>query len=97
MHTKLKGKEMFVLTDDFCQNCKMLKHMLGDRIFDVEFRKATHYMDKCIELGVKSVPTLVIENEDGTAELITDLGDIVSKIEQTYQEELAKKIKKKRK
>lgn len=68
---------MFVITEELCQNCKMLKQMLGENAMRVQFVKASENMELCRELGIKTIPALV--KDDKT--VIFDLGKIVSEIE----------------
>ena len=60
-----------------CQNCKMLKQMLGENAMRVEFRLAEQHMDVCRELGIRTIPALV--KDDKT--VVFDLGEIVSEVE----------------
>ena len=68
---------MFIITGQNCQNCKMLKQMLGENALRVEFRLAEENMDICRELGIKAIPALV--KDDNT--VVFDLGEIVSEVE----------------
>lgn len=68
---------MFVITEDNCQNCKILKQMLGETTLRVKFVKASENMDVCRELGIKTIPALV--KDDKT--VVFDLGEIVSEVE----------------
>jgi glutaredoxin-related protein len=55
----------------------MLKQMLGENVLHVEFRLAEQHMDVCRELGIKTIPALV--KDDNT--VVFDLGEIVSEVE----------------
>jgi predicted thioredoxin/glutaredoxin len=68
---------MFVITEELCQNCKMLKQMLGENAMRVQFVKASENMELCRELGIKTIPALV--KDDNT--VVFDLGEIVSEVE----------------
>lgn len=68
---------MFIITGQNCQNCKMLKQMLGENALRVEFKSAEENMDLCRELGIKAIPALV--KDDNT--VVFDLGEIVSEVE----------------
>jgi predicted thioredoxin/glutaredoxin len=68
---------MFIVTEELCQNCKMLKQMLGKNAMRVQFVKASENMELCRELGIKTIPALV--KDDKT--VVFDLGKIVSEIE----------------
>lgn len=68
---------MFVITEDNCQNCKILKQMLGETTLRVKFVKASAHLDLCRELGIKTIPALV--KDDKT--VVFDLGEIVSEVE----------------
>ena len=68
---------MFIVSEEHCQNCRMLKTMLGDKIISVHFVKASENLDLCKELGIKSIPALV--KDDNT--VVFDLDDIVTEIE----------------
>jgi predicted thioredoxin/glutaredoxin len=68
---------MFIVTEELCQNCKMLKQMLGENAMRVQFVKASENMELCRELGIKTIPALV--KDDKT--VVFDLGKIVSEIE----------------
>ena len=69
---------MYLLTAKNCQKCKMLRNILGDLFFSLEIRDAENEMDFCRKVGLKSVPALVI-NED---EFTTDLDEIVRLVEE---------------
>ena len=60
-----------------CPNCKMLKQMLGENTLRVEFRLAEENMSVCRELGIRTIPALV--KDDNT--VVFDLGEIVSEVE----------------
>ena len=60
-----------------CQNCKMLKQMLGENAMRVEFRLAENNMDVCRQLNIRTIPALV--KDDNT--VVFDLGEIVSEVE----------------
>lgn len=68
---------MFIITGQNCQNCKTLKQMLGENALRVEFRLAEQHMDVCRELGIRTIPALV--KDDNT--VVFDLGEIVSEVE----------------
>ena len=67
---------MFVITEENCTKCKLLKQMIGDKIISTQFIKASENMDLCRELGIKAIPALV--NGD---KIIFELEDIVAEIE----------------
>lgn len=60
-----------------CQQCKMLKQMLGENVLRVEFRLAEENMDVCRQLNIRTIPALV--KDDNT--VVLDLGEIVSEVE----------------
>lgn len=68
---------MYIISEELCQNCKMLKQMLGENALRVEFKSAKDNMDTCRELGIKTIPALV--KDDKT--VVFDLGEIVSEVE----------------
>lgn len=68
---------MFVITEENCTKCKLLKQMIGDKIISVQFIKASENMDLCRELGVKTIPALV--KDDKT--VVFELEDIVTELE----------------
>lgn len=68
---------MFIISETHCQNCKMLKQMLGDKAMTTEFRLASENMDLCRKLGIKTIPALV--KDDNT--VVFDLDEIVTEIE----------------
>lgn len=68
---------MFIISETHCQQCKILKQMLGDKAMTTEFRLASQNMDLCRELGIKTIPALV--KDDNT--VVFDLDDIVTEIE----------------
>lgn len=72
----LMEKDMFVITEENCTKCKLLKQMIGDKIISIQFIKASENMDLCRELGIKTIPALV--NGD---KIIFELEDIVAEIE----------------
>lgn len=72
---------MFIITGQNCQNCKMLKQMLGENALRVQFIDASTNIDLCRELGIKTIPALVKRNKDGQHEVVFDLGEIVSEVE----------------
>lgn len=68
---------MFIISETHCQQCKILKQMLGDKAMTTEFRLASENMPLCRELGIKTIPALV--KDDKT--VVFDLGEIVSEVE----------------
>lgn len=70
---------MYIIVGQNCQNCKMLKQMLGENAMRVEFRLAEQNMDICRRLGIKTIPALVKDDET----VVFDLGKIVSEVEKT--------------
>ena len=68
---------MYIITEEHCQNCRMLKTMLGDKLMSVQFKLASQNMDTCRKLGIKTIPALV--KDDNT--VVFDLDDIVTEIE----------------
>ena len=68
---------MYVMVGQNCQNCKMLKQMLGENAMRVEFRLAEQHMDICRRLNIRTIPALV--KDDNT--VVFDLGEIVSEVE----------------
>ena len=68
---------MYIMVGQTCPNCKMLKHMLGENAMRVEFRLAEQNMSVCRELGIRTIPALV--KDDNT--VVFDLGEIVSEVE----------------
>ena len=68
---------MFIIIGERCQNCKMLKQMLGENALRVEFKPAEQNLDLCRELGIRTIPALV--KDDNT--VVFDLGEIVSEVE----------------
>ena len=68
---------MYIISEELCQNCKLLKQMLGDKALTTEFRLASKNMDLCRELGIKNIPALV--KDDNT--VVFDLEEIVTEIE----------------
>lgn len=68
---------MYIIVGQNCQNCKMLKQMLGENAMRVEFKLAEENMDACRKLGVRSIPALV--KDDNT--VVFNLSEIVSEVE----------------
>ena len=68
---------MYIMVGQDCPNCKMLKQMLGENVFRVEFRLAEQNMDVCRQLNIRTIPALV--KDDKT--VVFDLGEIVSEVE----------------
>lgn len=68
---------MYIITETHCQNCKMLKQMLGDKALTTEFKLASQNMDTCRRLGIKTIPALV--KDDDT--VVFDLEEIVTEVE----------------
>lgn len=68
---------MYIMIGQTCPNCKMLKQMLGENAMRVEFRLVEQHMDVCRELGIRTIPALV--KDDNT--VVFDLGEIVSEVE----------------
>ena len=65
------------MTGQNCQQCKMLKQMLGENALRVEFKLAEQNMDACRQLNIRAIPALV--KDDNT--VVFDLGEIVSEVE----------------
>lgn len=70
---------MYIMAGQNCQQCKMLKQMLGENVLRVEFRLAEENMDVCRQLNVRTIPALV--KDDNT--VVFDLGEIVSEVEKS--------------
>lgn len=68
---------MYIMIGQTCPNCKMLKQMLGDKALTTEFKLASQNMDTCRQLGIKTIPALVKDDET----VVFDLGEIVSEVE----------------
>lgn len=68
---------MFVITEENCTKCKMLKQMIGDKVISTQFVKASANLDLCRELGIKTIPALV--KDDKT--VVFELEDIVTELE----------------
>lgn len=68
---------MFVITEENCTKCKLLKQMIGDKIISTQFVKASENMGLCRELGIKTIPALV--KDDKT--VVFELEDIVTELE----------------
>ena len=68
---------MYIISETHCQQCKILKQMLGDKAMTTEFRLASTHVDVCRELGIKTIPALV--KDDKT--VVFDLEEIVTEIE----------------
>lgn len=68
---------MYIVTEEHCQNCRMLKAMLGDRSTSVQFKLASQNMDECRRLGIKTIPALVKDDET----VIFNLEEIVNEVE----------------
>jgi predicted DsbA family dithiol-disulfide isomerase len=56
----------------------MLNQILGSKYFTVEIRDAEAEMETCKKLGIKTVPALVIDEDNFT----TELDEIVSRIDE---------------
>ena len=68
---------MFIISETHCQNCKVLKQMLGDKALTTEFKLASENMDLCRKLGIKTIPALVKDDKS----VVFDLEEIVTEIE----------------
>lgn len=68
---------MYIISEELCQNCKLLKQMLGDKALTTEFKLASQNMDICRRLGIKTIPALVKDDET----VVFDLEEIVTEIE----------------
>lgn len=68
---------MYIITEENCQNCRLLKTMLGENIMNVKIIKASTNLDLCRKLNIRTIPALV--KYDNT--VVFDLGEIVSEVE----------------
>lgn len=68
---------MYIITEENCQNCRLLKTMLGENIMNVKIIKASTNLDLCRKLNIRTIPALV--KDDNT--VVFDLGEIVSEVE----------------
>lgn len=68
---------MYIISETHCQNCKLLKQMLGDKAPTTEFKLASENMDTCRRLGIKTIPALVKDDET----VVFDLEEIVTEVE----------------
>lgn len=69
---------MYLITTKNCAKCKMLNHVLGSKYFTVEIRDAETEIETCKKLGIKTVPALIIDEDNFT----TELDEIVSRIDE---------------
>lgn len=65
---------MYIISNDNCQNCKMLMDTLGD--ISVPTIKASENMDLCRRLNIRQVPALVLDDET----VIFGVGEIANEI-----------------
>lgn len=68
---------MYIITEEHCQNCRVLKTILGDKLMSVQLKSASQNMDECRRLGIKTIPALVKDDET----VIFDLEEIVNEVE----------------
>lgn len=68
---------MYIITEEHCQNCRILKTMLGDKFMSVQFKSARDNMDLCRRLDIKTIPALVKDDET----VVFDLEEIVNEVE----------------
>ena len=67
---------MFIITEDNCQNCKLLKTILDNNNQSVEYIKASENMELCKELNIKTIPALVTDDKTvvfGIQEIATEV------------------------
>ena len=67
---------MFIITEDNCQNCKLLKTILDNNNQAVEYIKASENMELCKELNIKTIPALVTDDKTvvfGIQEIATEV------------------------
>lgn len=67
---------MFIITEDNCQNCKLLKTILDNNNQVVEYIKASENMELCKELNIKTIPALVTDDKTvvfGIQEIATEV------------------------
>lgn len=68
---------MYIISETHCQQCKILKQMLGEQAMNVQFKLASENMDTCRRLNIKTIPALVKDDET----VVFDLEEIVREIE----------------
>ena len=68
---------MYIISEEHCQQCRLLKTMLGDKFMSVQFKLARDNMDECRRLGIKTIPALVKDDET----VVFDLEEIVTEVE----------------
>ena len=68
---------MYIISEEHCQQCRLLKTMLGDKFMSVQFKLARDNMDTCRRLGIKTIPALVKDDET----VVFDLEEIVTEVE----------------
>lgn len=54
---------MILFTAEWCVPCKNLKEWLKDKSFDIQYLDVDENSEKRLELGVRSIPTLIHNNE----------------------------------
>ena len=67
---------MFIITEDNCQNCKLLKTILDNSNQAVKYIKASENMELCKELNIKTIPALVTDDKTvvfGIQEIATEV------------------------
>ena len=66
-----------IVTAVWCGPCKSLKASLeAAKVDNIEYIDADKNMEFCAQKGIKSIPTLITEND----EIISDFGEIIKKL-----------------
>lgn len=71
---------MYIVSRKNCQNCNILKSMLGGKIITTNIINAEENIDLCRKLNIKTVPALVRDDET----VVYELDEIVTEVERDY-------------
>ena len=69
-----------LLTAKFCGPCHVLKNKIKREKIEIEIHEMEENMEIFQKYGVKTVPTLILENSDETFQRITGSDDIFKEI-----------------
>lgn len=73
-------KQKILLTADWCGPCHMLKNKINAQNLTVETMEMQDNMDIVGKYKIRSVPTLLVIEEDGTFYTATGSDDIIEEI-----------------
>ena len=79
--------KLILATSTFCGPCSLIKRRIQDENLQVEIVNMEEQPEKFKQFGVRSVPRLVVLENNEVVEIIQGSDDIIKKIKQNAQDQ----------